>query len=197
MNDFTAQILVLVAQLIVLCATLSQYIHIIVSKNVKGLSGWTYTLIAGSTIAWGIYGVNQGIKVFYISSFLVALVVFAILGHLYTVAKIRRRMEFYAVTVGLSLTFLLLQYPQYAGWIGLVYVALARLPQYRHLIFDKNLKGISPLAHCFFVVSSSLTLVYANYFNLLPVTINAILSIASSSFSLIMVAKKSVRAYNK
>lgn len=197
MNEFTAQILVLVAQLIIVCATLSQYVHIIVSKNVKGLSGWTYTLITGSTIAWGIYGVNQGIKAFYFTSFILAFIELAIIGHIYAVAKIRRRMEIYALSVGVSLTFLLLKYPQYAGWIGLVYVALARLPQYRHLIFDKNLKGISPLAHCFFITAATLGIIYANYFKLTPVIISSTLSIFSSSFSLFMVAKKSVRAYNK
>jgi uncharacterized protein with PQ loop repeat len=196
MNDFTAQILVLLGQLIVILATLSQYVRIIVNKNVKGLSGWTYTLITGSTIAWGIYGIGQGIKVYYFTSFILALIELGIVGHIYVVAKLRRRMEFYAISVGVSLTFLLLQYPKYAGWIGLVFLTLARLPQYKHLIFDKNLKGISPLAHCFFIIAAFLGLVYANYFNLLPVTISAIISIASSSFSLIMLAKKSVRAYN-
>jgi uncharacterized protein with PQ loop repeat len=196
MNNFIAQIIVIVAQLIVISATLSQYIHIVSNKNIKGLSGWTYTLIAGSTIAWGIYGVGQGIKVFYFSSFTLALIEFAILGHLYAVAKIRRRMEIYAITVGVSLTLLLTILPKYAGWVGLAYIALARLPQYRHLLVDKNLKGVSPLAHCLFILAALFTLIYANYFNLMPVIISASLSIFSSFFSLIMVAKKSVRAYN-
>lgn len=196
MNNFTAQTLVLIAQLVIVAATLSQYVRIIVKKNVNGLSGWTYTLITGSTIAWGVYGIGQGIKAYYFTSFLLALIELAIIGHIYATAKIRRRMEVYAISVGVSLTFLLLQFPTYAGWIGLAYVFIARMPQYKHLIFDKNIKGISPLAHCFFIIAALLGLIYANYFNLLPVTIGAILSIASSSFSLIMVAKKSVRAYN-
>lgn len=197
MNDLVANILVLIAQIVVIFAVLSQYIHIISKKNnIKGLSGWTYTLITGSTIAWGIYGVRQGIEVFYYTSFIVLLIEFSILGHLYVSSKLRRRMEIYAISVGLSLAFLLYRYPEYSGWIGLVYTALARLPQYKHLLVDRNLRGISTLAHTLFIIANTLTIIYATHFTLLPVVLSASLAIGSSIFLLFMVAKKSIRPYN-
>lgn len=196
MNRTLAEILIVIAQLVAISAMLSQYLHIISSKNIKGLSGWTYTLITGSTVAWGVYGVSQGIKVFYFTSFIAALIDFSILGHLYSVSKTRRRMELYAFLVGVSLTFILVEFSYLAGWIGLVYIALARLPQYKHLLEDRNLNGISPLAHCLFISAGIITFIYANYFNLVPVIFSSMLSIFSSTFSLIMVAKKSIRPYN-
>lgn len=196
MNDSIAQILVVVSQAIVIVAQLAQYIKILSTKTTKGLSGWSYTLVTGSVLAWAIYGIKKGIVIFYVSHFISMAICFAILGHLYTKSKIRRKMEVNALIAGSALLLALVTFPEYAGWLGFTYTMMARVPQYKHIFTDNNIRGISLLTHLLFIIVDVCTIIYANYYSLFPLMISAMFAMASSLFIMFMVAKKSVRAYN-
>ena len=196
MNDFIAQILVVTAQVIIIAAMLSQYIKIVTSKTVKGLSGWAYTLATGSVIAWTVYGYKKGLVVYYISHILTTLIYFGILGHFYNVSRQRRKMEAYAVISGIVLLTFFIILPNYAGWVGLAYTLLARIPQYIHIFKDDNIRGVSSLSYLLLIIACTCTVIYAAYYNLFPMLLSAAITIASSLFIMFMVAKKSLRAYN-
>lgn len=192
MNDFVAQSLILASQIIFIVATLSQYVKILTTKTTKGLSGWTYTLFTGSIIAWGFYGLKEKLIIFYVSHFLSALICFGILGHIYSKSKIRRKMELYALAVGLLLFILLFKFPLYSGWIGFTFTMIARIPQYKHLYTDKNIRGVSLLACLLFIIANIFTVIYALYYSMTPLVLSANFAAASSMFIMFMVAKKQV-----
>lgn len=196
MSDFVAQSLILVSQTIFIVAMLSQYLKIIATKTTKGLSGWTYTLFTGSIVAWGVYGLRENQMIFFLSHLISALICFSILGHIYTKSKIKRKMEAYVFIVGGGLLLLILTLPNYSGWIGLLYAMIARIPQFKHLFADSNLRGVSVLSCLLFIIANALTVFYAIHYSMTSLVIGALLAAASSFFIMIMVAKKSVRVYN-
>lgn len=196
MNDFIAQGLVLTSQAVFITATLFQYLKIISTKTTKGLSGWTYTLFTGSIIAWGVYGLKEEQMIFFFAHLISALICFSVLGHIYAKSKVKRKMEAYVFIVGGGLLFLILTLPNYSGWIGLFYGMIARIPQYKHLFKDSNLRGVSVLSCLLFIIANTLTVAYAMYYEMTSLVVGALLAGASSFFITVMVAKKSVRAYN-
>jgi hypothetical protein len=152
--------------------------------------------MTSSILAWAIYGYKKGLVIFYIAHLVSALICFAILGHLYSISRTRRKMEIYAVLVGLILFLLLYKLPAYTGWIGLTFTMSSRVPQFKHLFTDKNIRGVSILAHLFFIVADIFTIIYSSYYAMWPLLISSATVMASSIFIIFMVAKKSLRAYN-
>ena len=154
--------LALFAEGIGVIATATQVARVHRTGKKRGISILKNTLVASSSVGWFAYGVSQGLPPLYIANFLMTLLILYLL-HLVSDSKTRRRILFVCVVVfGAVLSAVLLWAPEaYSGWIALIYMFIALLPQLKKAVNEKKIDGLSLHSETLWLVANIVTIIYA------------------------------------
>lgn len=174
-------------------ATVIQVAKTARTKNKRGISVWKNALVGSSIIGWLMYGLSQQIWPVVVSN-TIMLPLMTYFLYLLAHSKKRRQLVTIMFVCGAILGVVLLFLSRSAaGWVSLIFMTLAMLPQMAKVLREKRIDGLSRKAEMLWLAVNIATFLYALDIKAYPLVLAGIVGTSYSIVVLTMLHRKHPR----
>jgi uncharacterized protein with PQ loop repeat len=167
-------ILILVGESFWVVALVAQLGKLIRTRDTKGLSAPTQVLNAAGYVAWITYFVAQGLW-FPVATNVISLgLVFGVLYFVLRNKNLYKRGILTIMVVAPITSYVIWSFPEYSGWLGAGYNAIAATPWLIHVLRTTKLSGISKHALWYDQIAMGCTLAYALIIGSAPLIVGCV-----------------------
>lgn len=163
-----------VGELFWLFSSLSQLHHMVTKRDILGLSAPTTALNASANVAWATYFTTRHLWLPVATNLANLAVSTAILAYLLGNRKQFAKGILSIVIVGPLTSYLLITWPDLAGWIGMAYNAIASTPWLVRVVTKRKVTGISERALLFAGGAMTCIFIYAVLIHAAPLIIGCL-----------------------
>jgi uncharacterized protein with PQ loop repeat len=135
--------LIIAGEAFFLSSSYSQLRKLIKTRNTKGLYAPTAALNASGNVAWMTYFTSQRLWIPLSTNFAMFVLTMITMGYLLANKKQFLKALISILILGPITAFLIIVYPNFSGWTGMIFNTIASTPWLIHVIRTKKVSGLS------------------------------------------------------
>jgi uncharacterized protein with PQ loop repeat len=167
-------VLILLAESFWVFSTFSQLVKLARTKDPKGLFAPTLVLNIAGNFAWITYFSSLGKIVPIFSNVIMATLLVITISYLLTNRKQLIKAIFSIVIIAPLVALLIIRYPSFSGWTGMIFNTISATPWLYHIITTKKTSGLSEKSLYFSLSAITCNLIYAIMIGSAPVLVSGL-----------------------
>jgi uncharacterized protein with PQ loop repeat len=136
-------VLIIAGEAFFVFSSYSQLRKLIRTHNPRGLFAPTTTLNAAGNVAWIMYFISQNLWVPVFTNVIMLILTVSILALLLSNKKQFTKGLVSIVILGPLTSFIIVRFPDFSGWTGMIYNTIAATPWLVHVVTTKRVSGLS------------------------------------------------------